>query len=74
VYILGKGQQNAIQMMTATHVKVKNITMRVEGVDINFIWTIFSPLWIHLITSTQELSTVVELSNRTIKKAGGLWQ
>jgi hypothetical protein len=41
---MGSDRQNATQVMTAAHARVKNFTRRVEGVAINFTWTVLSPL------------------------------
>jgi hypothetical protein len=69
---LGKDWQNATQMMAATHAKVKKVSLgKWKGLAINFAWTTFSLLWIYLMTCTQDLSTVVELSDRILKDFWG---
>jgi hypothetical protein len=64
---LGKNRQNATQTMTATHTKVKSITSMVEEVGHKiYMGNFFSSL--DLMTCTQELSTVVEISEKIVKK------
>jgi hypothetical protein len=66
---LRKGRQNETQLMTETYKTVKNLTQRVEGVHQLYMSNFFPSL--DLMTSAQELSKVVELSERIIKECQG---
>jgi hypothetical protein len=55
-------RQNATQMMVASHATVKSLTGEWKGLAIKFTRTMFSPLGIYLMTCTQQLSTVMELT------------
>jgi hypothetical protein len=68
---LGKNWENATQMTTVTHEEVKVSRGEWKGLAINFTWTILSPLWMYLMTSTQELLTGIEMSDRTVKECWG---
>jgi len=52
---LGKDGQNATQTMAAIHATVRSLSGTVEGVGLNFTWTISSPLVTYLMTCTQEI-------------------
>jgi len=65
---LGKDRQNVMQAMTATDVTVRSLTRTVEGVGNKLYMDNFFPLQTYLITNTQHISTVVGLSNKTVKE------
>jgi Ni,Fe-hydrogenase I cytochrome b subunit len=66
---LGKDWQSATQSMTVTHATLKSHIRRMEVVD-HKIYIQFLLLSI-FISCTQELSTVIELSNRIVKECQG---
>jgi len=61
---LGKDKQNATQMMTATLAAVRSLNRRVGGLS-HKLYTD------SLMTCTEEVSTIVGLSDRIIKKYQG---
>jgi hypothetical protein len=70
--MLGKRLAKCNTDVAATHAKVKKVSLgEWKGLSINFAWTTFSLLWIYLMTCTQDLSTVVELSDRILKDFWG---
>jgi hypothetical protein len=66
----GMDRPNAVQPMTITYVTEVSLGYWKELAK-SFTWAIFSPPWTYLMTSTQELSSTVELSDRIIKECRG---
>jgi predicted nucleotidyltransferase len=64
---LGKDRKNATQILKATHTTVRSLTRRVEGVG-HEIYMDNSPPQLYLMTCTQEVSTVVGVTDKIINK------